>query len=190
MKLALIAAAVAFTVSAAVGTGVGMKRASAAAVIADSLARADSAHAANAEAAAETHDVPADSNAATAAPGTGAEIAATQTPAGIVASEIAGGTSHGAATATTTAATPATDGASPSRPTTPVPDSVGRLPKLFTAMSARDAAKVFEQMGDGDVVIILRGMTDRRAGEILAALPPARSAVIARAMLTQTASQP
>lgn len=109
-------------------------------------------------------------------------------------------TAAGSATATSTAVPDASRGpttASPARPGTPPitaiagADSaqqeysarVGRLAKLFVAMSPREAAKVLEQMSDHDVLAILGGLPERRAGEILAVMSPARSATIARAML-------
>jgi hypothetical protein len=59
----------------------------------------------------------------------------------------------------------------------------GRLAKLFAAMPAKDAARVLDQMSDADIVAILSGMTDKRAGEILALLPPTRSAAVTRLAL-------
>ena len=58
-----------------------------------------------------------------------------------------------------------------------------RLSKIFTSMSAKDAAKVFEQMDEADVITILGAVNDRKAAEILTLLPPARAASISKSLL-------
>jgi flagellar motility protein MotE (MotC chaperone) len=59
----------------------------------------------------------------------------------------------------------------------------GRISKIFTAMPAKQAAKVLEQMADGDVVVILGSVTDRKAAEILSLLPPQRAATVSKLVL-------
>jgi hypothetical protein len=55
-----------------------------------------------------------------------------------------------------------------------------RLAKIFAAMSAKDAAKVMEQMPDADVRSILALMSDRSAAAVLAQFPAARAATITK----------
>jgi hypothetical protein len=75
-------------------------------------------------------------------------------------------------------------------PTTP--DSVGeaserRLAKVFTAMEAKQAAKVLQHMEDADVQIILGYVGPRQAATIMAELPPERVAALSkRAMQVKT----
>lgn len=187
MKMIIMAASAAFVLSAAAGTGLGLKRTKAALAVADSIAHADSA--AHDSTSGTEHDAGAAGHASTGETTPHVSDTTDAVSAPVVPPLRPVTDSHGDPRGVTanpsSTATPAAGAAFPPGATSPVEDSVGRLPKLFTAMSARDAAKVFEQMSDNDVVIIIRGMTDRRAGEILAALPPARSAVIARAMLSQ-----
>lgn len=63
----------------------------------------------------------------------------------------------------------------------------GRLSKIFAAMSAKEAAKVLEQMDDADVVAILGSENDRKAAEILALLPSARAAAISKSVMKNAA---
>ncbi len=202
MKAVLIAAAAAFVLSAAAGTSVGVKRSKKAQAVADSIALADSSThsdstaqdstaqdtSAAVDAQAVALEAPKPAQTSPNAPAVD-DTATKAAPLPIVPPlrpvTAAAGAPRGVTAGSAPTATRAAGAASPPGNSSPVEDSVGRLPKLFTAMSARDAAKVLEQMSDHDVVLIIRGMTDRRAGEILAALPPARSAVIARAMLAQ-----
>jgi hypothetical protein len=69
----------------------------------------------------------------------------------------------------------------------PVPSPVdlvgGRLSKIFSSMPPKDAAKVLEQMDNGDIVTILGSVTDKKAAEILSLLPTARSAEISRSVM-------
>jgi len=55
-----------------------------------------------------------------------------------------------------------------------------RLSKIFAAMSAKDAAKVMEQMPDTDVRSILAMMSDRNAAAVLSQFPAARAAAITK----------
>lgn len=59
----------------------------------------------------------------------------------------------------------------------------GRISKIFGAMSAKEAARVLEQMDDADVQTVLGGLNDRQAAAILAGFPPARAAAISRAAI-------
>jgi hypothetical protein len=59
----------------------------------------------------------------------------------------------------------------------------GRISKIFTAMSSKDAAKVLDQMDDADIVTILSGINDRKAAEVLGLLPVARAAGISKEVL-------
>ena len=62
-----------------------------------------------------------------------------------------------------------------------------RLAKVFTAMEAKQAAKVLQHMEDGDVQIILGYVGPRQAASILAELPPQRVATLSkRAMQVKT----
>jgi hypothetical protein len=70
-----------------------------------------------------------------------------------------------------------------------VPDSViqaseRRVAKVFTAMDAKQAAKVLEHMADGDVQIILGYVGPRQAASIMAELPPARVARLSKRAMT------
>ena len=118
--------------------------------------------------------------------------------------ETGAGTTAGAASATTmgtatgtAARTPAptatesatgTASAGPATPDTrmlAIPGLLvgGRLSKIFTSMPSKQAARILQQMGDGDVVVVLSGINDRKAAEILSFLPPERVAVISRSVL-------
>lgn len=209
MKQAIIAGLVAFAIFGAAGTGVGVmraKKAVAAMQVADSL-RADSASALAASDTARATETPhhvfgedsttlgADSVA------TAPDSTVTPPPAGWESVRQAVGRTVAApepAVATATATPPAQRTLSPMPQEmlrlAPVDSAVqaetGRLAKLFLAMSARDAAKVLEQMSDHDVVAILRSLPERRAGEILASIAPARSATLARTMLNRIPGGP
>ena len=114
--------------------------------------------------------------------------------------DVAPATDHGAAAAAdhgagdAKAATKPAEKVKPSTPTTtvagmvrdarndalntPLPEQ--RLAKIFSNMSAKDAAKVMEQMPDGDVRAILSLMNDRTAAAVLTQFPPARAAGITK----------
>lgn len=55
-----------------------------------------------------------------------------------------------------------------------------RLAKVFTAMDAKQAAKVLEHMDDADVQILLGYVGPRQAASILAELPPKRVATLSK----------
>jgi Uncharacterized conserved protein len=91
-----------------------------------------------------------------------------------------------AAAAMKTPATPAPAVAPPAADSV-VGASERRLAKVFTAMEAKQAAKVLQHMEDGDVQIILGYVGPRQAASILAELPPERVATLSkRAMQVKT----
>jgi MgtE intracellular N domain len=53
-----------------------------------------------------------------------------------------------------------------------------RMAKIFSTMSAKDAARVLAQMSDHDVGVILRQLSDRQAAAILTTLPAQRAATL------------
>jgi hypothetical protein len=55
-----------------------------------------------------------------------------------------------------------------------------RLAKVFTAMEAKQAAKVLQHMEDADVQIILGYVGPRQAASIMAELPPERVATLSK----------
>jgi hypothetical protein len=65
-----------------------------------------------------------------------------------------------------------------------------RLSKIFAAMSAKDAAKVMEQMPDADVRAILAMMSDRTAAAVLSQFPAARAAAITKGATRAPESKP
>ena len=65
-----------------------------------------------------------------------------------------------------------------------------RLSKIFAAMSAKDAAKVMEQMPDSDVRAILALMSDRTAAAVLSQFPAARAAAITKGTARQPEQKP
>lgn len=65
-----------------------------------------------------------------------------------------------------------------------------RLGRIFAAMQPREAAKVLEQMNDGDVVRILGMLQERQAAAVLTSLPPPRAAAITRNGLAPAGSNP
>jgi MgtE intracellular N domain len=53
-----------------------------------------------------------------------------------------------------------------------------RMAKIFSTMSAKDAARVLAQMSDHDVGVILKQLSDRQAAAILTTLPAQRAATL------------
>ena len=68
---------------------------------------------------------------------------------------------------------------------TAAPDTAGKLSAIYTAMSADDLVTIFSKLPDPDVVSALMSLDEKKAGKVLAALPPARAA-----RLTQEMSHP
>jgi hypothetical protein len=92
-----------------------------------------------------------------------------------------GTAAHSPVAASTTTAVAKPGGAEPD-PATPLV-APGRISKIFGAMSAKDAARVLQQMDDADVQTVLSGLNDRQAAAILAGFPAERAAAISRATL-------
>ena len=67
----------------------------------------------------------------------------------------------------------------------PAPDTAGKLSAIYAAMSADDLVTIFSKLPDPDVVSALMDLDEKKAGKVLAALPPARAA-----HLTQEMSHP
>ena len=65
-----------------------------------------------------------------------------------------------------------------------------RLVKIFTSMSAKDAARVLAQMSDNDVSVILNRLGDRQAAAILIALPAPRAAALSQMQPRRTGAEP
>ena len=63
---------------------------------------------------------------------------------------------------------------------TVVQASERRISKVFTAMDAKQAAKVLEHMTDNDVGVILGYVGPRQAASIMSALPPERVATLSK----------
>lgn len=63
---------------------------------------------------------------------------------------------------------------------TVVQASERRISKVFTAMDAKQAAKVLEHMTDNDVEVILGYVGPRQAASIMSALPPERVATLSK----------
>ena len=67
----------------------------------------------------------------------------------------------------------------------PAQDTAGKLSAIYAAMSADDLVTIFTKLPDPDVVTALMGLDEKKAGKVLAALPPTRAA-----HLTQEMSHP
>jgi flagellar motility protein MotE (MotC chaperone) len=67
----------------------------------------------------------------------------------------------------------------------PVPDSAAKLSAIYAAMSADDLVTIFSKLPDPDVITALMSLDEKKAGKVLAALPPTRAA-----HLTQEMSHP
>jgi flagellar motility protein MotE (MotC chaperone) len=68
---------------------------------------------------------------------------------------------------------------------TPAPDSATKLSAIYAAMSADDLVTIFSKLPDPDVITALMSLDEKKAGKVLAALPPTRAA-----HLTQEMSRP
>jgi flagellar motility protein MotE (MotC chaperone) len=67
----------------------------------------------------------------------------------------------------------------------PVPDSAAKISAIYAAMSADDLVTIFSKLPDPDVITALMSLDEKKAGKVLAALPPTRAA-----HLTQEMSHP
>ncbi len=65
------------------------------------------------------------------------------------------------------------------------PDTAGKISAIYAAMSADDLVTIFSHLPDPDVVSALMTLDEKKAGKVLAALPPTRAA-----HLTQEMSHP
>ena len=61
-------------------------------------------------------------------------------------------------------------------------DSAGKLSAIYAAMSADDLVTIFTKLPDPDVVNALMGLDEKKAGKVLAALPPVRAAGLTQEM--------
>lgn len=189
----IIAAAAAFAIFAAAGTGVGMLRAPKHVATDSTLAAADSTHDGADAGVLESGELVLNADAGVDhASDAEAEAAHTELAAtGIDATSPAAPTTSGLGAPDASVAARATAGLQV-RPTAAVAaadsmalERTGKVAKLFQSMSARDAAKVLEQMADEDVIAILSALPERRAGEILALMSAERSALLTRSMLAR-----
>ncbi|MGI4790163.1 MAG: MotE family protein [Janthinobacterium lividum] len=64
----------------------------------------------------------------------------------------------------------------------PVPDTAGKLSAIYTAMSPDDLLQIFGRLPDPDVISALMTMDEKKAGKVLAGLPPARAAHLTQEM--------
>jgi len=69
-------------------------------------------------------------------------------------------------------------GASP----TPSPDDAAKLGAIYATMSPDDLSRIFAKLPDPDVVRSLTQLDEKKAGQVLAALPADRAARLARRM--------
>ena len=67
----------------------------------------------------------------------------------------------------------------------PPADSQAKLNAIYAAMSADDLVTIFTKLPDPDVITALMSLDEKKAGKVLAALPPVRAA-----HLTQEMSHP
>ena len=58
-----------------------------------------------------------------------------------------------------------------------------RIAKVFAAMQARDAARILQQMDDGDVKVILGSLSAKQQAAILGQFPVQRAALLTRTAL-------
>ena len=70
------------------------------------------------------------------------------------------------------------DGASP----TPAPDDAAKLGAIYATMSPDDLSRIFGKLPDPDVIRSLTQLDEKKAGQVLAALPADRAARLARRM--------
>ena len=72
----------------------------------------------------------------------------------------------------------APDGASP----TPASDDAAKLGAIYATMSPDDLSRIFGKLPDPDVIRSLTQLDEKKAGQVLAALPADRAARLARRM--------
>lgn len=64
----------------------------------------------------------------------------------------------------------------------PASDSAGKLDAIYAAMSADDLLTIFAKLPDPDVIRALTNLDEKKAGKVLAGLPPARAARLSQEM--------
>ncbi len=62
------------------------------------------------------------------------------------------------------------------------PNSAGKLDAIYAAMSADDLLSIFAKLPDPDVIRALTNLDEKKAGKVLAGLPPARAARLSQEM--------
>ena len=70
------------------------------------------------------------------------------------------------------------------------PSSAGKLDAIYAAMSADDLLTIFVKLPDPDVVRALTNLDEKKAGKVLAGLPPARAARLSEEMSHPAPSRP
>jgi flagellar motility protein MotE (MotC chaperone) len=65
---------------------------------------------------------------------------------------------------------------------TPPPDHAAKLGAIYATMSADDLARIFGKLPDPDVIQSLTQLDEKKAGQVLAALPADRAARLTRQM--------
>lgn len=69
------------------------------------------------------------------------------------------------------------------------PSDAGKLDAIYAAMSADDLLTIFAKLPDPDVIRALTNLDEKKAGKVLAGLPPARAARLSQKM-SHPASHP
>ncbi len=62
------------------------------------------------------------------------------------------------------------------------PDSAAKLSAIYAAMSPDDLVTIFTKLPDPDIISALMGLDEKKAGKVLAALPPTRAARLTQQM--------
>ncbi len=188
MKKPVLAFIVMFVVGTAAATGAKVMTTKAGSAVKADSTHADSTGAAKDSAKAEHGDT------AVVASGEGVHAPADTMPrAAVPATQQKDSTVHAPDAKSVVAAAKAV-GATPEAPKTSaaakaITDSIvdaseRRIAKVFTAMDAKQAAKVLEHMTDADVQVILGYVGPKQAAAIMVQLPPERAAKLGkRAML-------
>lgn len=70
------------------------------------------------------------------------------------------------------------------------PDTSAKLIAVYATMDGDDLAKIFAKMPDPQVIQALVQLDERKAGEVLAALPPDRAARISQTMAAHSSPAP
>lgn len=65
---------------------------------------------------------------------------------------------------------------------TPAPDDAAKLGAIYATMSPDDLSRIFGKLPDPDVIRSLTQLDEKKAGQVLAALPADRAARLARRM--------